>query len=115
MKNRVALVVGATLLAWEAVWLFRRLQRQSSVRQADFETARPSTEVDLTEVDLNEASPEELMQLGLNSETVNRLIENRPYRNKLELLSRIVVTEDVYDSIKEQISVSDTDAPVKVA
>jgi hypothetical protein len=110
MKNRVALVVGATLLAWEAVWLFRRLQRQYSVRQVDFEAAPPSTEVDL-----NEASPEDLMQLGLNSETVNRLIENRPYRNKLELLSRIVLTEGVYDSIKEQISVSDTDEPVKVA
>lgn len=110
MKNRVAIIAGATLLTLEGLWLVRRLLRKSSVRDQDFGAARHGREIDL-----NQAHPEQLLQLGLNSESVDRLIENRPYRNKLELLSRIVVTEDVYELIKDNVSVKNADEPVKVA
>lgn len=110
MKNRVAIMVGGTLLAFGGIWLFRRAQRPSRVRRYGSTTPRPTAELDL-----NQAHPEQLLQLGLNSESVDRLIENRPYRNKLELLSRIIVTEDVYDSIKDRISVENPSEPVKVA
>ena len=110
MRNRVAIIVGATLLTLEGLWLVRRLLRKSSVRDQDFEAARQGREIDL-----NQAHPEQLLQLGLNSESVDRLIENRPYRNKLELLSRIVVTVDVYELIKDNVSVKNADEPVKVA
>jgi hypothetical protein len=110
MKNRWAIIIGATLLASEGVWLFGRLQRKSSVPVQDFTSVRHDTELDL-----NRAQPEQLLELGLNSESVDRVIENRPYRNKMELLSRIIVTEDVYESIKDKISVHNPSEPVKVA
>jgi hypothetical protein len=44
-------------------------------------------------------------------------VENRPYRGKLELVSRMVIPEAVYARIKDEIGVSDeaADAPVEVA
>jgi hypothetical protein len=38
---------------------------------------------------------------------VERLIENRPYRNKMELVSRMILADAVYATIKERIGVSD--------
>jgi len=56
-----------------------------------------------------------LEQLGLDTESVNRLIENRPYRNKGELLSRMVVPQEVYAAIKDKIAVANAQEPFKVA
>jgi hypothetical protein len=69
-----------------------------------------------TMVDINGASREDLEALGLdNSELVDRLIEGRPYRNKLDLLTRMIVPQDVYDAIKEHIEIAHPDESVKVA
>jgi hypothetical protein len=50
-------------------------------------------------------------------ESVDRLIENRPYRSKLELVSRMVLTEAEYETIREKVRVAeDRDRePVKIA
>lgn len=110
MKNRVAIMAGAALLAVEGMWLIRRLRRKFPMPASSFESLHNQTELDL-----NQADPEQLRQLGLNSESVGRLVENRPYRNKMELLSRIVVTENEYDLIKDRISVHNASEPVKIA
>jgi|SRR5581483_3250128 len=110
MKTRVALIAGGALLAFEAIWLFRQLNRNPSTRESD-----PQHRMQTAEVDLNDADPGQLSRLGLDAESIERLIENRPYRNKLELLSRIIVTEDVYASIKHKVAVHGATEPVKVA
>lgn len=67
-------------------------------------------------VDLNQASREDLQGLGVtDSAMLDRLIENRPYRNKMDLLARMVVPQDIYDMIKDHIEVLGRDESVKVA
>jgi succinate dehydrogenase/fumarate reductase flavoprotein subunit len=67
-------------------------------------------------VDINSATREQLMSLGIvESTTLDRLLENRPYRNKLDLIARMVVSEDIYEQIKRDIVVRKADEPIKVA
>jgi DNA uptake protein ComE-like DNA-binding protein len=55
-------------------------------------------------ININEASQEDIMQmLGLDSSIAEQIIEHRPYPSKLDLLGRMVVTADLYDSIKNNI------------
>ena len=65
--------------------------------------------------DLNAADLQQLKELGLSADSSGRLIENRPYRNRLELVSRMALLSEVYASIKDKIPVADTREPVKVA
>ena len=69
-------------------------------------------------LDLNDATEEELQELsGIGPSLSARIVENRPYRNKLELVSRMVIPEATYERIKDQIAVSDdsVEAPIQVA
>lgn len=68
-------------------------------------------------IDLNACSREDLVRAGLSDELADKVLENRPYRNKLDLVSRFVIPEESYDSIKHSIGVDDksSDDPIKVA
>jgi hypothetical protein len=67
-------------------------------------------------VDINSATREQLMSLGIiESATLDRLLENRPYRHKLDLVARMVVPQDIYDQIKGEIVVRKAEEPIKVA
>lgn len=56
-------------------------------------------------ININEASQQELMQsLGLDAEIAERIVEQRPYPSKIDLLGRMVVPEEIYNSIKHRIS-----------
>jgi hypothetical protein len=57
-----------------------------------------------TTIDLNTASTENLTGLGLDQEAVDRIVENRPYRRKLELLERFILAKPDYDLIRQRIS-----------
>jgi hypothetical protein len=65
-------------------------------------------------LDLNTASHSDLVRLGIESEVVERILENRPYRNKLDLLSRMVIAEPVYDAIKHRIGIARATESIKV-
>ena len=66
-------------------------------------------------VDLNLSDATELLMLGLEQNSVDRVIENRPYRSKLELLSRMVLTEPECAAIRDRVAVAAGRDPVKVA
>lgn len=66
-------------------------------------------------IDLNLSDAAELLNLGLEQNSVDRLIENRPYRSKLELVSRMVLSEAKYASIRDRVAVAEGRDPVKVA
>ena len=56
-------------------------------------------------ININEASQQELMQsLGLDADVADRIVEHRPYPSKIDLLGRMVVPEEIYQSIKHRIS-----------
>jgi DNA uptake protein ComE-like DNA-binding protein len=70
----------------------------------------------LKEIDLNNADRQELLALpGMTEELADRLIENRPYRNKRDLVARLIVPEDIYEGIKNVIHVDGADESVKIA
>jgi hypothetical protein len=66
-------------------------------------------------VDINIADASQLLDLGLPREAVDRLIENRPYRNKMELVSRMVLTEELYTTVRDRVAVAEAHSPIKVA
>lgn len=66
-------------------------------------------------IDLNSATAEQLTGIGLLPEMVERLIENRPYRSKLELVSRMIMPEPAYAEIRDKVAVSEARDPIKVA
>jgi hypothetical protein len=66
-------------------------------------------------IDLNAASVEQIRELGISAESAERLLENRPYRNKLELVSRMVFSQEEYSAIKDKVSVAEARESVKIA
>ena len=56
-------------------------------------------------LNINEASENELIRrLGLAPEIAERIIEHRPYPTKIDLLGRMVMPQELYDSIKHRIA-----------
>ena len=90
------------------------LSRRAQVLKEKVQQVATVTET--TMVHLNEASREELRQLGIeDSALLDRIIEQRPYRNKMDLLARMIVPEDLYNMIKNRIDVQRADEAVKIA
>lgn len=67
------------------------------------------------DIDLNECPTEQLVGAGVDRETAERIVENRPYRSKLELIERVMLPNDVYALVKNRVWVSGANEPVKVA
>jgi hypothetical protein len=67
-------------------------------------------------LDLNTCTPEQLAKLpGMRPDLLDRVMENRPYRNKLDLVSRLVLPQFEYEQVSHLIVVRDREEPVKVA
>jgi hypothetical protein len=132
MRKGFAILLGAAGLGIGAYVVLRSLSRNRSVLNssipersipdihlttADLDFPQVSHEEIVSErlVDLNEAAASELSGLGLDQESVERLVENRPYRSKLELVSRMVIPEPIFATIRDKIAISEGRDPVKVA
>ena len=58
-------------------------------------------------LDLNTASQQELEALnGIGPVLAERIVENRPYLTKIDLVGRMVIPELAYEAIKHDITVS---------
>ncbi len=67
-------------------------------------TPRPMTPAPEERVDINHATVEALMKVpGMTRVWAARIVRFRPHRAKNDLLDRGVVSNDVYDRIKDQI------------
>jgi len=105
--TRLIAVVVALLFALGAV----------SVPMADAQAPRPATKSDAKpeakggagkemtkKLDINSASEKDLQQLpGIGEALSKKIIDNRPYKRKDELVSKKIVPQATYDKIKEQI------------
>lgn len=72
-------------------------------------TMTPQTETgdSLGKININNSSESELDVLpGVGAVTAQKIIDNRPYQSVDELLSKKVVSQKVFDSIKDQITVN---------
>jgi DNA uptake protein ComE-like DNA-binding protein len=55
-------------------------------------------------IDINHASMDELLKVsGMTRSWAGRIVRFRPYRSKIDLLERGVVTGQVYDRIKDYV------------
>jgi competence protein ComEA len=71
-----------------------------AVKPAETKTAVPQKEP----VDINSASDAELKAIpGLGDAYISKIVVNRPYANKSQLVSRKVLPESVYEKIKDRI------------
>jgi hypothetical protein len=104
--------LGVSLLATR----FRRKPRPVYISSKDLSYQEHSPEELASEdlLDLNTATQDDLLKLRLDAETSDRILENRPYRNKLDLLSRMVISEPAYDLIKNQVGIARATEPVKL-
>jgi hypothetical protein len=57
----------------------------------------------------------DFLDIGLDERTAERIGEERPYRNKLELVSRMVIPEETYEMIRNKIYIAEANEPAKVA
>lgn len=122
MNRRTGFLLGGMGLALITWYWLTRARRADEVQDIPF-TAEDLDYQDLSPeeltsshlIDLNESQLEQLKNLNLTPESIERLIENRPYRSKLELVSRMVLTEAEYEAIRERVGVAEGRAPVKIA
>jgi hypothetical protein len=119
MKSKTLIIVGVATAALLITVALRGRRRRSlaEIRIDDlrYQEHSPDELASLHLVDLNSASSDDLVRLGLESQNVQRIVDNRPYRNKLELLSRMVISEPAYELIKEHIGIAGATEPVKAA
>ena len=54
-------------------------------------------------LDINTATADELTRVVMDENVAERIIENRPYANKRQLVSRNLVSEEEYERIKDRI------------
>jgi DNA uptake protein ComE-like DNA-binding protein len=81
-------VVGLGIFT--GAWLFRYSQRKFA--GGEF-------------LNINEATQEEIIVvLGLDAAIAERIVEHRPYPSKIDLLGRMIVPDDVYNSIRHRIT-----------
>ena len=58
-------------------------------------------------VDLNKASEKELLELpGISSREARKIIDNRPYTDKRDLLAKKILPRSDYEKIENQITVN---------
>jgi hypothetical protein len=122
MTKRTGFVLGGIgigLIGW--LWLGRSRRGDQvpeihvTAEDVDYQDLSPEELTSSHLIDLNDSTPDQLKSLHLTPESVERLIENRPYRSKLELVSRMVLTEAEYEMIREKVGVAEGRAPVKIA
>jgi DNA uptake protein ComE-like DNA-binding protein len=70
-------------------------------------TKAPQSTVSSASMNVNKASAGDMaLVLGLSKDVADRIVANRPYRVKGELVAKNVVPKDTFDMIKDRISVS---------
>jgi hypothetical protein len=70
----------------------------------------PLAAAGLKTLDLNNAPVEAFAAIGLDQTLAERIVENRPYRNKLELLERFVLDSTIYNLLKDRFSTDEAHA-----
>jgi hypothetical protein len=130
MKKAIGAFLTGLLLSGAAAALYTTFRRQKVARSPQDEEqaitpraprqGRPKRErkprLGGGLIDLNACTLRDLAGLeGLDRESAQRVIDNRPYRNKLDLVSRMAIPEPTYVLFSQFVTASDPNEPVKIA
>ena len=88
------------------VWFLAGIGSAAALAQlASWRRARPAVQIEAG-LDLNNCSREQLLQVqGIDEDMAERILENRPYRSKYDLLNRLIVPETVFSRLRSRIYV----------
>ena len=105
MINRLIAVLTALLLAASlatAPDAYAQAKKDAPAAPAKAETKKPEAKKAL--LDINTASGDELKALpGIGEAYSKKIIDNRPYQRKDQLVSKKIIPEKTYQDIKDQI------------
>ena len=54
-------------------------------------------------VDVNSAAESDIIAIGITGPVAKKIIDGRPYRNKRDLVTRQVLTQEQYDKFKDML------------
>jgi DNA uptake protein ComE-like DNA-binding protein len=54
-------------------------------------------------VDINTAPEADIAAVGIDKAIAKKIVDGRPYRNKRDLVTRQLLSQDEYDKVKNQI------------
>ena len=60
-------------------------------------------QVKLKPIDINSALEEDFVLVGIDRAAAKKIVQARPYRSKLELVSRQLLTREQYDKVKDSL------------
>ena len=58
-------------------------------------------QVKLKPIDINSASEEDIVLVGIDRTAAKKIVQARPYRSKLELVTKQLLTREQYDKVKD--------------
>jgi len=104
IKRLIALVTALLLVGSLAAvpGAFAQAKKDPAPAAAKADTKKPDSKKAL--LDINTASADELKALpGIGEAYSKKIIDNRPYQKKDQLVSKKVIPEATYQGIKDQI------------
>ena len=100
------LITGLVVATFALASLAAPVYGQAAKEPAKTETKQPAPAPKQATLDLNTASADELKALpGIGEAYSKKIIENRPYARRDELVTKKVIPQATYDKIKDQIMV----------